>query len=52
MNKKKVFLAIEITVLSLFLLLFAGCIVSELALPESSVADWMRSNIWFRVNWI
>ena len=46
MNKKKVFLAIEITVLSLFLLLFAGCIVSELALPESSVADWMRSNIW------
>lgn len=46
MNKKKVFLVIEITVLSLFLLLFAGCIVSELALPESSVADWMRSNIW------
>ena len=46
MNKKKVFLAIEITVLSLFLLLFAGCIVLELTLPESSLAAWMQGNIW------
>lgn len=46
MKNKKIFVAIEITVLSAFLLLFAGCIVSELALPESSVASWMRNNVW------
>lgn len=46
MKNKKIFVAIEITVLSVFLLLFAGCIVSELALPESSVANWMRNNVW------
>ena len=46
MNKKKIFLAVEITVLSLFLLLFAGCIVLELTLPESSIAGWMQSNVW------
>ena len=42
----KLLLAIEIVVLSLFILLFAGCIISELALPESELAAWMRENVW------
>ena len=45
-TKKKVFLAIEITILSLFLLLFVACIISELATPNSNIANWMKSNIW------
>ena len=45
-TKKKSFLIIEITVLSLFLLLFAGCIISELALPDSKMASWMKGNVW------
>lgn len=45
-NKKKIYLTIEIVLLSIFLLIFIGCIVSELALPQSALADWMRSNIW------
>ena len=31
---------------NLFLLLFAGCIISELALPESALAIWMKENVW------
>ena len=47
MNKKqKVFLAIELVVMSLFLLMFAGCIVTEFAIPESAFAIWMRDNVW------
>ena len=42
----KLLLVIEIVVLSLFILLFAGCIISELALPESELAAWMRENVW------
>lgn len=45
-TKKKVFLVVEIAVLSLFLLLFAGCIISELSAPESNLAIWMKTNIW------
>lgn len=45
-TNKKVFFIVEIAVLSLFLLLFAGCIISELASPESAVAAWMKANIW------
>lgn len=45
-SKRKIFLAIEITVLSLFLMLFCGCIVSELALPDSAIARWMCENVW------
>ena len=45
-TKKKTFLVIEIVVLSLFLLLFAGCIISELAAPNSAIATWMKTNIW------
>ena len=46
MEKKKILVAIEITVISLFLLLFAGCLICELALPESEIACWMRDNVW------
>ncbi len=45
-KKNKILVAIEITVISLFLLLFAGCIISELALPESALAIWMKENVW------
>jgi len=45
-TKKNVFLIVEIAVLSLFLLLFAACIISELAVPDSNIANWMKSNIW------
>ena len=41
-KKNKILVAIEIAVISLFLLLFAGCIISELALPESALAIWMK----------
>ena len=45
-KKNKIFVAIEIAVISLFLLLFAGCIISELAIPESAIAIWMKENVW------
>lgn len=45
-KKNKILVAIEIAVISLFLLLFAGCIISELALPESALAIWMKENVW------
>ena len=45
-NKKKTFLVIEIAVLSLFLALFIGCIIVEIALPESAVSIWMKDNVW------
>ena len=45
-NNKKTFLAIELTVLSLFLLMFIGCLVAEICVPEAAVAIWMKENIW------
>ena len=45
-KKKKIYLVIEIILLSIFLLMFMGCMISELALPQSALAGWMRSNIW------
>ena len=45
-KNKKIFLAIEITVLSLFVLMFISCLVLELAMPSSPVAEWMKTNIW------
>jgi len=45
-KKKIILLAIEITVLSLFLLMFVGCLVLELTRPEASVSIWMKANIW------
>ncbi|MBR5448691.1 MAG: mechanosensitive ion channel family protein [Clostridia bacterium] len=45
-KNKKTFLIIDIVAASLFLLLFAGCLVCELALPEAPLAVWMRENIW------
>lgn len=45
-KKNKVLFAIEITVVCLFLALFAGCLIAELAWPESTVAEWMRVNVW------
>lgn len=45
-KNKKIFLAIELSVLSLFLLLFIGCIITEVAAPASAVALWMKENVW------
>ena len=46
MKKNKIFTVIEITVVALFLLLFVGCIVTELAQPEWAVSVWMKENVW------
>ena len=47
-NKKKgkVRLAIEIIILSLFVLMFLGCLLVELIAPESSFSQMMKENIW------
>ena len=45
-KKKKVFLAIEIAAVSLFLLFFAACIICELAMPHTAIAAWVRENVW------
>lgn len=45
-TNKKTFLAIELSVLSMFLLLFVGCLIVEICVPESGIACWMRDNIW------
>lgn len=45
-QKKKVFLIVEICVLSLFLLAFICCLVTELVATESALAIWMKTNIW------
>ncbi|MBQ4509255.1 MAG: mechanosensitive ion channel family protein [Clostridia bacterium] len=45
-KKKRIFLIVEIAVLILFLLLVAGCLISELAMPDSPLSNWMKTNIW------
>ncbi|MBE5730418.1 MAG: mechanosensitive ion channel family protein [Clostridiales bacterium] len=45
-SKKKTLLIIELCVLALFLLVVVGCLVSELALPDSAFAGWMSDNVW------
>jgi small conductance mechanosensitive channel len=45
-TKGRSFLIVELTVLSLFLLLVVGCLVAEISAPESAVAVFMKANIW------
>ena len=45
-TKKKTLLIAELTGLSLFLLLFVGCLVAEICSPKSALALWMKTNIW------
>lgn len=45
-TKNKAFLIIELAVLSLLVLLFAGCLVAEISAPDTPLAEWMRTNIW------
>ena len=45
-TKNKAFVIVELTVLSLFLLLFISCLATEIGAPESAVAVWMKENIW------
>ena len=45
-TNKKTFLILEITGLSLFLLMFVGCLVAEISAPQSALAVWMTANVW------
>ena len=45
-TQKKSFLIVELTVLSLFLLMLIGCLVAEVCIPESALAHWVKENIW------
>lgn len=45
-KRKKIFLTIEIAVLALFLAMFVGCIITEIALPDSAISLWMKENVW------
>ncbi|MBQ3589855.1 MAG: mechanosensitive ion channel family protein [Clostridia bacterium] len=45
-TKSKAWLVIEIVILSLFVLLFLGCILVEVLMPESDFARLMKENIW------
>ncbi|MBO5357390.1 MAG: mechanosensitive ion channel family protein [Clostridia bacterium] len=45
-KKKRILFIVEIAILALFLLMVAGCLISELAMPESPLAQWMKSNVW------
>ena len=45
-TNKKTLLILEITGLSLFLLVFVGCLVAEICAPESALAVWMVANVW------
>ncbi len=44
--KKKVFTVIEITVLALFVILFAVCLIVQLVVPTGSFSVWMKENVW------
>ena len=45
-SKKKTFLVIELTVLSLFLLMFIGCLIAEVCAPQYPLSLWMKANVW------
>ena len=45
-TRKKIFLTVEITVLSLFLLMLIGCFAAEICAAESALALWVKANIW------
>ncbi len=45
-QKKKTLLIVEIVALSIVVILFAGCLAVQLALPDSSLSTWTKENIW------
>ena len=45
-TKKKRLLAIELSVLSLFVLVCIGALVAEIFAPESKIAQWVMANVW------
>ena len=45
-TEKKSFLIVELTVLSLFLLMLIGCFAAEICAAESALALWVKANIW------
>ncbi len=45
-KKKRIVFAVEIAVLSLFIVLFAACLTVELLLPDSPLSDWLERNVW------
>ncbi len=44
--KKKVSTIIEISVLVLFLILFAVCIIVQLVVPTGAFSVWVKENVW------
>lgn len=49
-RNKKIAKIVELCVLLLVVALFIGAIVLELAAPESSIAVWVKENIWDATN--
>lgn len=45
-NKKKIFKIVELSALAFFVLVFIGCIVFEIAMPEASFSKWLQDNVW------
>lgn len=45
-EKKKTFLIIELAGLLLFLLMFIGCLIAQLCVPQADFSVWMKENIW------
>ena len=45
-NKKKIFKIVELSALAFFVLVFIGCIVFEIAIPEASFSKWLQDNVW------
>ncbi len=44
--KKKIFAAIELSVLVLFLAAFLFCIISQITSPDAPLVVWTRDNVW------
>lgn len=44
--KNKTLLIVEIVALALVVILFAGCLVLQLAMPESALSVWTKENVW------
>ncbi|MBO5328283.1 MAG: hypothetical protein J6B04_03845, partial [Clostridia bacterium] len=45
-KSKKILTIVELSVLGVFLLGFALCLISQLAAPESDLAVWIKDNVW------
>ncbi len=44
--KKKTFLIIELSVLTLLIALFVVCLIVQIVLPDGAISVWMKENVW------